>query len=131
MTVEGPRQDPGNTQPLTTVAGAPVWDGENSVTAGPRGAGTLRPMPIFLFILIGLLPIALDGFSQLFSQFAVATGGLNFLDPIFPLRESNPFLRALTGALFGFSLVWLTFPRIEPQMQAVAAEHARKLATRE
>ena len=37
MSVEGPRQEPGNTQPLTTVAGAPVWDGQNSVTAGPRG----------------------------------------------------------------------------------------------
>ncbi|OFE16278.1 catalase [Humibacillus sp. DSM 29435] len=37
MSVEGPRQDAGNTKPLTTVAGAPVWDGENSVTAGPRG----------------------------------------------------------------------------------------------
>ena len=42
MTVEGPRQDPGNTQPLTTVAGAPVWDGENSVTAGPRGPMLLQ-----------------------------------------------------------------------------------------
>jgi hypothetical protein len=37
-------------------------------------------------------------------------------------------LRTLTGALFGFSLVWLTFPRIEPQMEAIAAEQARKLA---
>jgi uncharacterized membrane protein len=96
-----------------------------------RRFGRVRPMPILLFLLIGLLPIALDGFSQLFSQFAIATGGLGFLDAIFPLRESTPFLRALTGALFGFSLVWLTFPRIEPQMQAIAAEHGRKLATRE
>ncbi|GAA6525395.1 catalase [Intrasporangium sp. DVR] len=42
MSVEGPRQDPGNTEPLTTVAGAPVWDGENSVTAGPRGPMLLQ-----------------------------------------------------------------------------------------
>jgi uncharacterized membrane protein len=101
------------------------------VYAFARRFGRVRPMPILLFILIGLLPIALDGFSQLFSQFAVATGGgLDSLEAIFPLRESTPFLRTLTGALFGFSLVWLTFPRIEPQMQAIAAEHARKLAVK-
>lgn len=98
------------------------------IYAFARRFGRVRPMPILLFILIGLLPIALDGFSQLFSQFAVAAEGLAFLDALFPLRESTPFLRALTGALFGFSLVWLTYPRIEPQMQAIAAEQARKLA---
>jgi uncharacterized membrane protein len=97
------------------------------VYAFARRYGRVRPMPILLFILVGLLPIAFDGFSQLFSQFAVATSGLAFLDTLFPLRESTPFLRALTGALFGFSLVWLTYPRIEPQMQAIAAEQAHKL----
>jgi catalase len=42
MSVEGPRQDAGNTKPLTTVAGAPVWDNQNSVTAGPRGPMLLQ-----------------------------------------------------------------------------------------
>ncbi|MDO5710428.1 MAG: catalase [Micrococcales bacterium] len=37
MEAAGPRQEPGNTKPLTTVAGAPVWDNQNSLTAGPRG----------------------------------------------------------------------------------------------
>jgi catalase len=37
MSVEGPRQEPGNTKPLTTVAGAPVWENQNSMTAGARG----------------------------------------------------------------------------------------------
>ncbi|EWT02393.1 catalase [Intrasporangium oryzae NRRL B-24470] len=37
MSVEGPRQEPGNTKPLTTVAGAPVWENQNSLTAGARG----------------------------------------------------------------------------------------------
>jgi uncharacterized membrane protein len=95
-----------------------------------RRFGRVRPMPFLLFILVGLLPIALDGFSQLFSQVAVATSGLAFLDTLFPLRESTPLLRVLTGALFGFSLVWLTYPRMEPQMQAIAAEHAHKLAVK-
>jgi catalase len=42
MSIEGPRQDPGNVQPLTTVTGTPVWDGQNSVTAGPRGPMLLQ-----------------------------------------------------------------------------------------
>ncbi|MEI2775499.1 MAG: catalase [Tetrasphaera sp.] len=42
MTVEGPRQDPGNTAPLTTVAGAPVWENQNSLTAGARGPMLLQ-----------------------------------------------------------------------------------------
>ena len=42
MGIEGPRQDPGNTNPLTTAGGAPVWDGQNSVTAGPRGPMLLQ-----------------------------------------------------------------------------------------
>ena len=37
MSVSGPRQNPGNTAPLTTVAGAPVWENQNSMTAGARG----------------------------------------------------------------------------------------------
>lgn len=42
MTVEGPRQDAGNTKPLTTVAGAPVWENQNSLTAGARGPMLLQ-----------------------------------------------------------------------------------------
>ncbi|WP_347354753.1 catalase [Intrasporangium sp.] len=42
MSVAGPRQEPGNTEPQTTAAGAPIWDGQNSVTAGPRGPMLLQ-----------------------------------------------------------------------------------------
>ena len=38
----GPRQQAGNTQPLTTVAGAPVAENQNSLTAGPRGPMLLQ-----------------------------------------------------------------------------------------
>jgi uncharacterized membrane protein len=53
-----------------------------------------RPLswPVFL---ICLVPIAVDGFSQLFG-----------------LRESSWELRTLTGALTGFAGVWLVYPRI-------------------
>ncbi len=87
----------------------------------------IRPMPFWLFFVIGLGPIALDGFSQLFSQYAVAIPGLSILNSILPLRESTPFIRTLTGALFGFSLVWLTYPRIEPGMEETAHDMEAKL----
>jgi hypothetical protein len=75
----------------------------------------------------GLGPIAFDGFSQLFSQYGVALQPLSFLNSIFPLRESSPFLRTLTGAMFGFSLVWLTYPHIDASMKASENSYREKL----
>jgi uncharacterized membrane protein len=49
-----------------------------------------------------LIPIALDGFTQLFG-----------------LRTSNWWLRTLTGALFGGASVWLAFPYIEEAFRDV------------
>ena len=63
----------------------------------------LRMMPWWLFVLIGVLPIGLDGFSQLLSQFPGS--------PV-PFRESTVTLRLLTGSMFGFSVAWLVFPII-------------------
>lgn len=83
----------------------------------------IRPLPIILFILIGMGPIALDGFSQLFGYYATPlNGGIPqgfqaTIAAIFPLRESPPFLRILTGAIFGFMLAWLIFPHIEAGMK--------------
>lgn len=68
----------------------------------------VKGMPWWLFVLIGVGPIGLDGFSQLLSQ----------LPPpydILPYRESVWQLRVLTGALFGFSVAWLVFPMIQSQ----------------
>ncbi len=63
----------------------------------------LRMMPWWLFVLIGVLPIGIDGFSQLLSQFPNS--------PV-PFRESTVLLRFITGSLFGFSVAWLVFPII-------------------
>jgi uncharacterized membrane protein len=88
----------------------------------------VKPMPFWLFLLVGLLPIALDGFSQLFSQMFAAAPSLQSLSAALALRESTPFLRTLTGALFGLSLVWLVYPRLDEQFAATAASQARKLS---
>lgn len=84
----------------------------------------IKPMPIWAFLIIGLGPIALDGFSQLFSQYLVVLTPQAI--PFLPLRESSPFLRTITGALFGFSLVWLTYPHIDAGMQKTEADQRQK-----
>ena len=88
---------------------------------------TVKPLPVWAFILFGLGPIALDGFSQLLSQYGTALPPLSFLNAVFPLRESSPFLRTFTGAMFGFMLVWLTYPHIDKGMQGTEHDLEQKL----
>lgn len=64
----------------------------------------LRPVPIWLYVFLGLGPIGLDGVSQLLSY------------PPFewwPLRETTPFFRIVTGAVFGLMTGWLGFPYLQ------------------
>ncbi len=68
----------------------------------------IRPLPWYLWLLVGLLPIGLDGLSQLFSQ-----PPLSFI----PFRESTPNLRVLTGFLFGFTTAWFGIPNVEAAMK--------------
>jgi uncharacterized membrane protein len=78
----------------------------------------LKSLPIWLWLLLGIVPIALDGVSQLLGQI-VAQPGLSFLEPlslILPFRESTPFLRTLTGFLFGFMTAWFGYPLVEETM---------------
>ncbi|MEA3327638.1 MAG: DUF2085 domain-containing protein [Chloroflexota bacterium] len=67
----------------------------------------IKPLPWYLWIIIGLGPIGLDGFSQLLSQTGLSI--FNWL----PLRESTPFLRTITGALFGMATAWFGYPYLE------------------
>jgi len=64
-------------------------------------------LPWYIWVLIGLLPIGLDGVSQLISQPPFS---------LIPYRESTPFLRVLTGSLFGFTTAWFGFPSVEESM---------------
>jgi uncharacterized membrane protein len=90
----------------------------------------IKPLPFWAFLIIGLGPIALDGFSQLFSQYLVVLTPYITppLERVLPLRESTPFLRTLTGAVFGFALVWMTYPHIDASMQRTEADQRQKLA---
>lgn len=68
----------------------------------------IKPLHWMAWVLIGMGPIGLDGFSQLFSQM-----DWSLLASILPYRESTPFLRTFTGALFGFATAWFAYPYME------------------
>jgi uncharacterized membrane protein len=92
-----------------------------------------KSLPIWAWILFGVLPIAFDGVSQLIGQW-VAMPELSFLQPIFgwvPLRESTPFLRSLTGFLFGFTTAWFGYPLIEEAMADTRRVMKTKMALAE
>ncbi len=60
-----------------------------------------RPLDWRIYILL-LFPMAIDGGSQLIG-----------------LRESNWWLRSLTGAIFGIASVWFAYPHIQSAMDEV------------
>jgi uncharacterized membrane protein len=95
-----------------------------------RRRGRVRPMPFWLFVVVGLGPIALDGFSQLFSQLFIGLG-LDGLAGLVPLRESSPLLRSLTGIILGLSIVWLLYPRLDEQFTATADSMEARLAAKQ
>ena len=71
----------------------------------------IRKLHWIVWIAIGLVPVGLDGFSQLLSQIP-----REILQSILPYRESTPILRTITGALFGWTTAWFTIPLMEETM---------------
>ena len=72
----------------------------------------LKPLPWWLWILLAIAPMGLDGVWQLVSRL-----DLSFLGWL-PSRESTPFLRVLTGAAFGWFTAWFGYPTIEESTAA-------------
>jgi uncharacterized membrane protein len=68
----------------------------------------IKPIHWVIWIIMGIVPIGLDGFSQLISQPPIS---------LIPFRESTPLLRSLTGLLFGFLTAWFGYPYVEESMQ--------------
>jgi uncharacterized membrane protein len=90
----------------------------------------VRPLNWLMYGLIGVAPIALDGFSQLFSQYPynmLAISGIRIFG-FLPYRESTPLLRTLTGALFGLANAWLAMPYLLASMSEIRRELEVKLA---
>jgi uncharacterized membrane protein len=81
------------------------------VFAQLRRRGPLRPLSLKVYAIF-LIPIAIDGLSQLVG-----------------LRESNWWLRTVTGALFGAASVWLAYPYVEEAMQDVIRVESERTAS--
>jgi uncharacterized membrane protein len=84
----------------------------------------LKPLHWMMWIVIGMGPIGLDGFSQLFSQME-----WSWLVQLVPYRESTPLLRALTGGLFGFATAWFAYPNMEESMAETRQFFVKKFAS--
>jgi uncharacterized membrane protein len=78
------------------------------IYAIPAVRRKLRPLPIWLYVLVGVLPIGLDGFSQLLSYAPFS---------LWPTRETTPAFRVLTGLLFGLATGWLGYPNVDLSMR--------------
>ncbi|MDX2159779.1 MAG: DUF2085 domain-containing protein [bacterium] len=79
----------------------------------------LRPVPLLLYVVLGLAPIGIDGFSQLLGY-----PPFN----LWPPRETTPYFRVLTGVIFGFMTAWLAYPNFESAMRDTAAQIRYKFA---
>lgn len=82
--------------------------GAGLIYAVVRRYRRVRPLSWKVFLLL-LIPMAIDGGTQLVG-----------------LRESNWWLRTLTGALFGASAVWLAYPYVEEAMGDVMEGETRR-----
>lgn len=78
----------------------------------------LPPLPWYVWLMIGIVPVGIDGFSQLLSQPPIS---------LYPVRESTPFLRVLTGGLFGITTAWFGYPMTEQAMADTRRIMAGKL----
>lgn len=78
----------------------------------------LRPVPLWLYVLLGVLPIGMDGGSQLLGY-----PPFEFWE----VRETLPEFRVLTGWVFGLMTAWLGVPYIDQSMQETRAEIEAKL----
>jgi uncharacterized membrane protein len=78
----------------------------------------LRPVPILIYIILGLGPIGIDGFSQLLGY-----PPFN----LWPARETLPIFRVTTGIIFGLMNVWLGFPYLEMSFRETQEQIEEKL----
>ncbi|HLY28401.1 MAG TPA: DUF2085 domain-containing protein, partial [Aggregatilineales bacterium] len=81
----------------------------------------LRPVPFWLYILLGIMPIGIDGFSQLLGYPPFS---------FWPIRETTPYFRVITGALFGMMNGWLALPYLEATARDTVRELEEKFAAR-
>lgn len=78
-----------------------------------RGRWKVRPIPWWIYIAFGIVPIGINGGYQWLSY---TLDILPFIDSPIPVHETTPLLRTLTGSLFGLATVWLAYPHVQDAM---------------
>jgi len=99
------------------------------------------------WLLLAIVPMALDGFSHMINDVVAGISGTGFRDTnawlqvltgnIFPanfyagdaLGSFNSLARLVTGALFGLTTIWLIYPFIETAMRDLGRQAHRTLAS--
>ncbi len=79
----------------------------------------IKPIKWYVWFIVALIPIGLDGASQLPG---LAEGWPAWL----PIRESTPLLRFLTGTIFGAGTAWYMYPLMEEGMKETRFQLERK-----
>jgi uncharacterized membrane protein len=80
----------------------------------------IKPLPFLAYLLIGVVPMGLDGGSQLISYLVPSLlGGAP--------RESTWVLRTITGGLFGWATAWLVFPYLHISFAEIGEVSSRRL----
>lgn len=80
-----------------------------------------KQLPWYWWAILAIVPIGLDGFSQLPSLMINPAAWM-------PIRESTPLLRTITGFLFGFFSSWFVFPLMEESVATTRIALLRKVA---
>lgn len=81
----------------------------------------IRTVPWYVWLILGVIPMGLDGVSQIPSLLTGMPGWI-------PMRESTPFFRVLTGSLFGITSAWYLLPILEETMSDTRQLLAGKFA---
>ena len=91
------------------------------VFAWLRKRRDVPPLPVWAYLVFGLLPMGLDGGYQLLSQL------VTMMKPgLLPVYESGPLARTITGALFGLCSLALVYPAIDDFFDDTRAQLASR-----
>ncbi|MGD8243815.1 MAG: DUF2085 domain-containing protein [Anaerolineae bacterium] len=88
-----------------------------------RQRWNVRPLPWWAYILLGLVPMGLDGGYQLLSYLVPLVLPRISLQPY----ETTPLMRVITGLSFGWATVWLAYPYVQESMDDVRTSLQRRL----
>ncbi|MFN2272099.1 MAG: DUF2085 domain-containing protein [Anaerolineae bacterium] len=78
----------------------------------------IHPLPVWIYVAFGIIPIGMDGGYQWITYILDYTlPNLLSIDSPLPVHETTPALRVLTGTLFGLMTVWLMYPHAQAMME--------------